>query len=235
VAKHQLSLSKGWKRPYSGANAASQGLSHEAFVRAVAELGIGLLADEEKQAAGKAKIAYGAGQAGLRGITYFQRWLDNKDEQIAFVEVCAHGEENPVQLAGTTLHEMGHVLAGPMAGHDKAWKLACERLGLRRIKAAGTAYTLSMFDSRIRSQVAELIIRINDGSPHIPGLVGLQKIRPCSQGIGVRGGKSRGAGSGSRLRKYVCAHCGQILRASTDTLRATHDDDNGQFVIQLAG
>lgn len=209
-------------------------LTHEGFVHAVAQLGIARLAEEEQAQAKRMKLAYGAGERGLRGITYYDRWKSDKDEMLAFVEVCAHGEENPVQLAGTTLHELGHVLAGPKAGHDKEWKLACERLGLRRIKAAGTAYQLAMFHPEIREQVATLITRLSDGRPHVPELMGLVKIRPCSQGIGTRGGKSRGVGSGSRLRKYVCAHCGQILRASTDELRATHDDDGGRFVIQLA-
>lgn len=227
----QMSLARGWRRPY--VPKVQSGLTHEQFIARVAELGVARLAEDEAAQARRAKVVYGAGMPGLRGVTYYGRWQDHKAEAMAFVEVCGHGEENPVQLAGTTLHELGHVLAGHQAGHDKDWKLACERLGLRRIKAAGTAYNLAMFAPDIRAEIAELILRLNDGKPANP-LQGLVKIKPCSQGIGVRGGKSRGAGSGSRLRKYVCAHCGQILRASTDDLRATHDPDGGQFVIQLA-
>lgn len=209
--------------------AKEMGLSHEQFVHEVAALGIGRLTDPEtREKAGQCKLTYGAGQAGLRGITYYQRWLDDKGAQKAFVEICAHGEENPVQLAGTTLHELGHVLAGFGAGHDKAWKLACERLGLRRIKAAGTVYSAAMFAPDIRAAIIRLANRLNDGKP-VP--LGAVKPKPCSAGIGVKGGKSRGAGSGSRLRKYVCSECGQILRASTDTLEATHNPDNGNFQL----
>jgi hypothetical protein len=46
-------------------------------------------------------------------------------------------------------------------------------------------------------------------------------MKPCMAGIGTRGGKSRGKGSGSRLRKFQCS-CGQIVRASCDELPALH-------------
>lgn len=208
------------------------GITHEQFVREVAELGIARLQDPEtRQRAGMCKLVYGAGMPGLRGITYFNRWHDDKAQVKAFVEVCAHGEENPVQLAGTTLHELGHVLAGPGCGHDKGWKAACERLGLRRINAAGTRYIPAMFAPDIREPIMALAERLNDGKPVSALPMGAPiKVRPCQAGVGVRGGTSRGVGSGSRLRKYVCEACGQILRASTDTLNATHDDDEGKFV-----
>lgn len=237
---HQLSLARQWRRRPTVAAT----FTHEQFVHEVAKLGIGLLPPDDAKQAGAAKLAYGAGQAGLRGVTYYKRWLAGESKEVqAFVEICAQGEESPVQLAGTTLHELGHVLAGHGAGHDKGWKEACERLGLRRVMAAGTMYRMSMFDPRIRAQIGALIDRLNDGSPHGQHALGYGfapvgfvgpfrglRVKPCSAGVGVRGGTSRGAGSGSRLRKYVCAHCGQILRASTDTLRATHDDDGGSFV-----
>lgn len=205
-------------------------LTHEQFVQEVAKLGIGLLEEDARALATRGKLVYGAGMPGLRGVTFYDRWLTNEGEKQAFVEVCAHGEENPVQLAGTTLHELGHVMAGFGCGHDKKWKECCTRLGLRRIHAAGTRYLLSMFDPRIREHVAQLIAQLNDGKPITYASAGSIKPRPCGAGVGTRGGKSRGPGSGSRLRKYEC-QCGQILRASTDTLQATHDPCGTKFEL----
>lgn len=223
MARHQLKLN--WQAPKP-----TPILNHESFVKEVAGLGVALLHSEvDKAAVGRAKLVYGAGMAGLRGVTYFDKWLNNKAEQEHFVEICAHGESDPVQLAGTTLHELGHVLAGPKAGHGKEWHEACDKLGLRQIRAAGTEYKLAMFAPSIRSDIAALIVRLNDGKPHNPSM-GSMKLRPCSAGIGVRGGKSRGVGSGSRLRKYQC-QCGQIIRASTDTLDATHNECGSLFAM----
>lgn len=197
-------------------------LSHEAFIHAVIELGMQRLPADE-QAKCRARVTYGAGQPSLRGVTYYGRWLTAEGEQIPFVEICSFGEESPVQLAGTTLHEMGHVLAGFGAGHSGAWKAACERLGLVGIKAAGTDYTLDMFTDDIRAGVVRLIERLELAKPS-NGLQGFPhaKPRPCPMGIGTKGGKSRGAGSGSRLRKFVC-QCEPplIIRASRDEAHCT--------------
>lgn len=214
--RHQLKLNWHHKR------VVNRKLTHEQFVHEIAALGVGLLAEEEKAKARASKLTYGAGNAGLRGVTYFNRWLNDKNEQQHFVEICANGEESPVQLAGTTLHELGHVVAGTTAGHKKEWHQACDRLGLRAIKAAGTSYTLAMFSPTIRGQVAALIERLGDGKPNGHGQINVRNPRPCSAGIGTRGGKSRGVGSGSRMLKYQCS-CGQIIRAATAELDATHN------------
>lgn len=215
-------------------------LTHEQFVHEVAALGVNLLEAEEQAKARQSKLTYGAGATGLRGVTYFNRWLNNKDEQHAFVEICANGEESPVQLAGTTLHELGHVVAGHEAGHGKQWHCACDRLGLRAIKAGGTSYQLAMFAPSIRPAIAALIERLADGKPNgagsMSGLLGVPiKIKPCSAGIGTRGGTSRGVGSGSRLRKYICA-CEpkpQIIRASTDELDCTCNRCHSDFTLAI--
>lgn len=209
-----------------------QTLTHEDYIKAVAHLAIGRLGEEAAQQASAARLVYGAGQRGLRGVTYFNRWIDG-DESKAFVEVCGFGEESPIQLAGTTIHELGHVLAGPGAGHGKAWKEACEALGLRRIKAAGTQYMAAMLAPDIREEIAHLAEHLEGARP--AGSVGVggidvlapwagTKVRPCSHGIGSRGGKSRGAGSGSRMRKYVC-DCEQpvIVRVARDDFHAHCD------------
>jgi len=54
------------------------------------------------------------------------------------------------------------------------------------------------------------------------------KLRPCGAGVGAKGGKSRGAGSGSRLRKFVC-DCGVIARVARDEFHATCSDCSTAF------
>lgn len=206
-------------------------MDHETFIRTVAEKALSRLPAEERKAC-EARIVYGAGKPGLRGVTYYGAWQNGGPEPVPFVEVCAMGEESPVQLIGTTIHELGHVLAGHDAGHGKGWKAACERLGLRRVKAAGTKYCLAMLEPELRQELAALPSPA-DGKPvgahHRGGAGGGAPVvnpKPCPMGAGTRGGQSRGKGSGSRMRKFVCG-CGVIVRAARDELRA-HCDDCGQ-------
>lgn len=231
MARHQLKLPFAVKR-LDERQAQHRKLTHEQFVHEVAKLGVELLNEEERAKAQRSKLTYGHGQAGLRGVTYFNRWLNDQNEQAHFVEICANGEQNPVQLAGTTLHELGHVVAGWEAGHKKEWHCACGRLGLHAIRAAGTHYVPAMFDKRIRAQVMALIERLNDGKPNGCGLNARpSQPKPCSAGIGTRGGTSRGVGSGSRLRKWVCA-CEPkpvIARVSSDDFQATCNRCNSEF------
>lgn len=186
------------------------------------------------------KLAYGFGQPGLRGVTIYSRWANGHGPQDPdpFVEICAAGEESIVQLAGTTIHELAHVVAGWEAGHGANWKSTCERLGLRCVKAAGTNYTWSMFEASLRDAIVALG-EPSDGAP-INGVVTLKigkrrgRTGPCTAGVGTRGGKSRGPGSGSRMRKYI-ADCGQIVRAATDGLNATCNCCGSLFIKAEAG
>jgi len=151
----------------------------------------------------------------------------------AFAEICAFGEDSTIQVAGTTLHELGHVLAGIGKGHGKGWLEACRKLGLTHVRAAGTRYSLACFAKDIREAIAALP-QPTDGRPQPFGGFGpngmpLQlKLRPCGAGIGAKGGKSRGAGSGSRLRKFVCG-CGVIARVARDEFNATCGECNTAF------
>jgi len=201
-------------------------ITHEAFIARVAELAISRLArPEDRERLRAIKLTYGAGPDGVRGITYYKRWTgQGSQEPVPFVGINAMCQEDPIQLAGTTIHELGHVLAPIGAGHDKQWHDACSELGLRRIKAAGTRYTRAMFDPWLRDAIARLQTP-TDGQPvanlllgnHPGGLQALLKLKACTAGIGTRGGKSRGAGSGSRLLKFQCeglGHAPSIVRAS---------------------
>lgn len=197
--------------------------THEQYIQAVREIAVKRLNEEERAAVMDAKLVYGAGSKATRGVTYFGCWKNGHDH--AFAEICAFGEDSPIQVAGTTLHELAHVLAGMGHGHGKGWLEACERLGLSFVRAAGTRYSLACFAPDIREAIAALP-KPTDGSPQPFGGVGPNgkainfKLRPCSAGIGTKGGKSRGAGSGSRLRKFTC-DCGVIARVGRDEFDAT--------------
>lgn len=181
--------------------------THEQFIHAVRRIAVQRLNAADRAAVLDAKLVYGAGSKATRGVTYFGCWKNGHDH--AFAEVCAFGEESPIQVAGTTLHELGHVLAGVGKGHGKGWTDACEKLGLVNIRAAGTEYTLDCFTPDIRDAIAALP-KPTDGQPQTSGGFGANgvplqfKLRPCGAGVGAKGGTSRGAGSGSRLRKFVC-------------------------------
>jgi hypothetical protein len=201
--------------------------THEAYIAGIRDLilvGAADLTDEERSLLEHTKLLYGAGQTGVRGICYYDAW-ENGVGKVAVVEIGAQTQESWVQLAGTTVHELGHVLAGSTAGHSVAWKDACKRLGFtKRPEAAGQTYTLALFKAGLRHDAAALAATIADGSPAFRATfasLGLTFApRPCGAGYGTKGGTSRGKGSGSRSRLYICGH-GQKIRAATDTLNAT--------------
>lgn len=210
--------------------------THETYIQRVADLAIDRLSRfgpptreiaEFRDKARRCKLVYGAGDTRTRGVTYFSRWANGHgpENPDPFVEVCAFGEHSVVQLAGTTIHEIGHVTAGHKAGHGKAWKAACHQLGLRRIKAAGTNYAPAMFAPDLREQLWNLEPP-TDGNPAGNGQAGGidlmaflatllgpgQTVGGCTAGHGARGGRSRGKGSGSRLLKVECGACGCNVR-----------------------
>lgn len=208
--------------------------THEKYIAAVAKLAIkhGDLNPTERAELGAIKLVYGAGSSGTRGITYYNRWKPDDTKVVPFVEICAFGQEDHVQVAGTTVHELGHVLAGWDAGHGKPWHEACGRLGLGPIKAAGTEYSLELFAPKLRKAIEALPLPC-DGTPQsftgrLPfigkGKGGSPVLKPCGAGIGTKGGTSRGVGSGSRLRLFECACQKPVkVRLACDTFDAKHN------------
>ena len=194
--------------------------THETFIAAIVECAKARLTADERQVIDDAKIVYGAGNSGTRGVTYFGAWQNgDPDQQHSFVEVCAFGESDPVQIAGTTLHELAHVIAGFEAGHGKDWKATCASVGLRRAHAAGQQYILAYFSPDIRMAIAGMN-NPSDGRPIVTRANGFtpKNPRPCGAVIGVRGGKSRGKGSGSRMKKVSCGSCGYVARVTSKWL-----------------
>jgi hypothetical protein len=211
------------------------GLTHEQFVHDVRAAAVawatarGPITEAEAGRILAAKLVYGAGDGRYRGVCHHRAWA-NGVGPVEVVEIAAAGEESLVQVAGTTLHELGHVLASWGAGHGAEWKRACERLGLRRALAAGQCYLMASMAPEIRAEVARLVEGLVDGHPAFMAALSPVRVAPapkaCPAGVGVKGGTSRGKGSGSRLRLWVCG-CEKPVRVASDDFRA-HCDVCGQ-------
>jgi hypothetical protein len=213
--------------PFVIADTQDEPTTHEAFVQAVRDVVVGRLVDAAaRERLLSAKLVYGGGPAGVRGLCYFGAWENGQTHD--FLEITAIGEESPVQLAGTTVHELAHSLAGHEAGHGPAWKAAAATLGLKVAQAAGQAYSPEHFDVDLWPAI-EALPHPSDGKPRFAAAAGRPALprrpRPCPLGIGTRGGRSRGAGSGSRMRLYHCAcpegTIGRKVRVASDDWDAT--------------
>lgn len=209
-------------------------VTHEDYIRAVVNAALEYpdATEKDREAIRAIKLVYGAGDRNRRGVTYFQRWRPGeKVEAVPLVEICAFGQSNWTQVAGTTLHELGHVCAGMGAGHNAEWKAACARLGLVAVKAAGTEYAQDNFDP-VMWRAIQAIPQPTDGVPCAWGEGLFKKTSgSCTLGFGVMGGKSRGPGSGSRLRLYECECVPPVkIRAAKDDLDCTCNVCAGLFV-----
>jgi hypothetical protein len=211
-------------------------VTHEDYIKAVVNAALDYpdANENDREAIRAIKLVYGAGQRHTRGVTYFDRWRKGEDiAAVPLVEICAFGQQDWVQVAGTTLHELGHVCAGMGHGHDNTWKAACARLGLINILAAGTEYGPDNFDP-VMWKAIQAIPLPNDGKPCQWG-EGIVKRGngSCTLGFGTMGGTSRGPGSGSRLRLYECECVPPVkVRAARDDLDCTCNVCRGLFIKQ---
>ena len=216
-------------------------VTHEAYIHLVRDAIVagGDLTVGERQRIARAKLTYGAGDGSYRGVCHYAKWATDAAGDL--LEIAALSEEGPIQLAGTTTHELAHVIAGNTAGHGAEWKAACQRLGLFNALAAGMQYQETDLADHVRAIATGY--QFSDGAPnghgsHSLGLL-LKGPRPCPLGIGTRGGTSRGPGSGSRLRLYQCL-CVPFkehgitnkVRVASDDWLATCNRCNERFILQ---
>ena len=217
---------------YSPVLPGQKGATHETYIEAIRSIVANRIPDLAlRDRLLHAKLVYGRGNFGVRGTCYYGVWANGQPHNLDFIEISALGEENPVQLAGTTVHELGHVLAGHLVGHGHEWKDCCEDLGLCHAIAAGQEYQPSDFEPGVWAAISALPLP-TDGTPAFmgglatPGLLipkGPIKARPCPLGQGTRGGKSRGKGSGSRYRLYECQCVPDPAEGTTNKARVASD------------
>jgi hypothetical protein len=139
------------------------------------------------------------------------------------IEISAFNEESVEQLWETVAHELAHAVAGHEAGHGPEWKAAARRLGLRRPAASGPA-GIEDIDPELIKTLRQIPVP-QDGRAVTPSAsvipTGSTSGSTCPLGIGTQGGTSRGPGSGSRLRLYMC-ECERPVRVrvASDEFRA---------------
>lgn len=197
--------------------------THEGFLLAVREIVVGRLNDDDdRRRLLSVKIGYGSGDATAYGVCHFGAWSGS----VEFIDIVACTEESPLQLAATLIHELAHVKAGWAAGHGTGWKADARLLGLARPVAVGWDGQQDNFDPEILRAVLALGTP-EDGHPTFKtnGAGKTRVDRPCTGGIGTRGGSSRGPGTGSRLRLFMCA-CAPPVK-----VRVAHDEFHAQCTL----
>jgi hypothetical protein len=188
-------------------------VTRDQFLEAIRAIAIARLKDPAARARVTAvKLSYGMGHRTRFGICVFKAWTHDNG-QADFVEISACTELSALQLAETVLHELAHSLAGWSAGHGPKWRATAHTLGLACPKAAGSDNSPDAFAPEV---LAELLLlgEPTDGRPSfmIPVEAEPGSSPVCPIGVGIKGGKSRGPGSGSRLRLFIC-DCNPPVRA----------------------
>lgn len=184
-----------------------------------------------------ARIVYSAGTA-VFGATHHKSWLLVDGRKVPVLSIEALVQCDGPQLCSTLIHEAGHILAayradGQLQGHNAKWQEACQALGYVRPSTFAKPEDWQSFTPELASLLQAVPLPASDGrtanawvwsqAPDDPpgtvivtgpdGFVYTRRFR-CSDGDGTLGGKSRGAGSGSRYLLASCNHasCGAQVR-----------------------
>lgn len=75
--------------------------------------------------------------------------------------------ENAIQLAGTVVHELGHVMVGGTEGHSPNWNDACSALGLTVTAHSGQHYKPQDFAPDILHAIEDAILRFSKIHPEL--------------------------------------------------------------------
>lgn len=124
-----------------------------------------------------------------------QCWtLQNQDRAHVFVHPCL---DDPIRVLDVLLHELIHAAVGCAHGHRGPFASVARAIGLDGRLTATTA------SPALRTRLAAIVAR-----------VGVYPHRALDPEQIERTRRKQG----TRMRKYVCPACGQILRAATDSL-----------------
>jgi len=210
----------------------------------------------DRKAIASARVTYGWGERGTRGIAVKGYWQGAKGDRGHLVGINCGWQRSVLELVETLAHELGHVIDNLENGHGAGWRRCCERLGFPGARAVDTqgdgALSWEWFTPAMAKRLKAVPLP-NDGSPLDPSKRPLDpatgkptpvwstdgpsaipdKPRPCGAGWGRSGGKSRGKGAGSRYLKWTCGG-GCIVRHAGTELDATCNKHGGPFTLSDA-
>jgi predicted SprT family Zn-dependent metalloprotease len=208
-----------------------ESLTHESHLHLVRDVLAARLNAGERAKALNAELFYGAGRPNAFGACFYDRW--NREQTQDVIEIAAFNEVSLEQLWETLAHELAHTVAGHDAGHGPEWKAVAKRLGLRSPKAAGRACSQQL-DPEVINVLRQIPVP-QDGKPVTASASVVKTVSTpgstCPAGIGTQDGKSRGPGSGSRLRLFMCECSDPPVRArvASDKFNATCDTCGSKF------
>ena len=131
-----------------------------------------------------------------RGKTIGQCWtLTDQERAHIFVHPCL---DEPLRVLDVVAHELIHAAVGCRHGHRGPFAAVARAIGLDGKLTATTA------GPRLHAQLAAIVARVGS-YPH----------RALDPDLIERTRKKQS----TRMRKYVCPGCGQILRAASDDLQ----------------
>lgn len=116
--------------------------------------------------------------------------------------------DKPLAVVDVLIHELIHASVGVEHQHKKPFALVAGGIGL--IGKMNATYAGEELKSRLEELCAAL-----GPLPHLP----------------LKNFKNPSKAQKNRQRLYICAHCGQKIRAGTDLLEALHKCEDGEVAL----